>query len=176
MKNLKIFKQVVIVLLVCLSNSMIGQKTSDTFFENVAIIDVKAVKTNDGKYHYELKLKDFSGREVMPEGFGLKGQAFMDNGKYNDRKANDGIYTAREKIPQKKLTEKPISQTVFYDESFKYINLLPSDNQQRGIGCKFKRCGCPCSTGLTCVVCMEFGWSCWIATECELIFDFNLFK
>lgn len=142
---------------------------STTFFQNVAITDMDAVKNQNGTFQYSLTLTDFSGKEILPAGFGLYGYIFADDGKNGDKKANDGIYTARQKRNINILKNNPIKNTTFYDSSFRHQNrLVGSSNQRIGISCKVEKCGCPCSNGNNCGACSQLGWSSWMITECEV--------
>jgi len=169
MKYLKILLTTILFIFV---SNIIHSQVSDVLFENIAITNIKAIEKTNGKFYYELTLKDFSGQNLLPEGFGLSGHTFMDNGNFNDKKANDGIYTAKEETSIAKLREHPITQTVIYDESFKFENKLKIS--QRGVGCKIRSCGCPCDDGINCPACSIFGFNCWTIYDCEFIIDVSV--
>ena len=166
--NYLLQKQLLCILLL-ISSISFGQK-GDSFFENVAITDINTVDNGDNTFYYTITLKDFSKLEALPSGLGLNGYIFMDNGQFNDAKANDGIYSSKEHKPLSWLTSHPINKKVFYDQEFKYQNSL--QRSARGLSCKFERCGCPCSNGYSCPACDWHGFNCWIITECQIGIDF----
>lgn len=159
----------IIILLLCLNQTVEAQ--SETYFkENMAITDLAAVKNTNGTFYYQLKLKNYGKRKVLPEGFGMKGQVFMDNGQFNDAVAGDGIYTSMEHLDAGLLKSRPITKTTFYDVDFQHIGSLSGTGGttiNQGVGCKFRQCGCPCSS-YPCPACTIFGWSCWEPYDCEI--------
>ena len=167
MKYLKKFAILIILILV---NHTVNAQTESYFQENIAITDLEAVKLTDGTFFYQLRLKDFGKGKLLPEGFGISGYSFMDNGQFNDAVAGDGIYAAQQTLDSKLLKSQPITKTTFYDQKFKHNqSLLDSGGTtiNDGVGCRFRLCGCPCSS-YPCPVCELFGWSCWEPYDCEI--------
>jgi hypothetical protein len=166
---MKYLKKIIlfVVLFVMVSNFTYSQMADGKYIdENVAIIDVSTIDVGKNMVASVITLKDFNGSKSLPEGFSLNGYTFMDNGNFNDRKANDGHYTSKETKVNSNLKNNSKLNTVFTTSSFQYQNEL--NYQYRGIGCSFERCGCPSSCG-SCPACDWYGWDCWRVKECELI-------
>jgi hypothetical protein len=156
-----------VVIFMLVSNFTYSQMADGKYIdENVAIIDVSTIDVGKNMVASVIALKDFNGSKSLPEGFSLNGYTFMDNGNFNDRKANDGRYTSKETKVNSNLKNNSKLNTVFTTGSFQYQNEL--NYQYRGIGCSFERCGCPSSCG-SCPACDWYGWDCWRIKECELI-------
>jgi hypothetical protein len=156
-----------VVIFVMASNFTYSQMADGKYIdENVAIIDVSTIDVGKNMIASVITLKDFNGSKSLPEGFSLNGYTFMDNGNFNDRKANDGRYTSKETKVNSNLKNNNKLNTVFTTSSFQYQNEL--NYQYRGIGCSFERCGCPSSCG-SCPACDWYGWDCWRVKECEIM-------
>ncbi len=157
-----------------------GDKITDDYLnQNIAFTKIEKRNLESGLYLVEISVKDFNKSESLPVGFGLKGLAFSDDGKKNDLKANDGIYTSTTAL---NLSEKQSDilgrqivgssfqyyQELYLNSSSNNVNHLLQVSQVYSIfKCKFKKCGCPCPQG-SCPACEWFGWQCWEVTECEI--------
>ena len=167
--------------------SSIGQQstddkiTDDYLNQNIAFTKIEKRSLETGLYFVEITVKDFNKSAILPLGFGLKGLAFSDNGKQNDLKAGDGIYTSTTAL-NFSGKESDILGRQIVGSSFKYYNelytnfssyqsntLLQDSQVNRIIKCKFRKCGCPCPSG-SCPACDWFGWQCWEIIECEVEF------
>jgi hypothetical protein len=155
----------ILVLFGSLISSKTFAQTQQYIQENIAITNVAYLDQNDGSFIIKVQLKDYGGKNQLPEGFGLNGITFSDNGKNNDTKAGDGIYYSKERGDYKKISGKTPKYTTVTDVTFKHGSKL---GKTTGITCKFKKCGCPCPDGGTCPACEWWGWSCWELTECEI--------
>ena len=153
------------------NSEQVNAQSNQYLKSNVAISNIKLISNSKSKLHYELRLIDYAGTQALPKGFGLNGFTFTDDGKYNDRVPNDGIYTSKETISASKAPKVPSGDKIFYDEgSFAHKSAVKSGSNMKGIGCEFEPCGCPCE-GFTCLACEWFGWSCWKVTKCEFIIE-----
>lgn len=148
----------------------VNSQNKDSFFENVAITNIIAVEQEAKTFYYELTIEDFSGKEILPKGFGLAGYTFADNGEFNDKTKGDGIYSSIETKSLNYLKSNPIKYTIVHDQSFKFMSQLLSNGKRAIISCTFVPCGCPCSNGINCGACAQFGWTCWRLTECDIGF------
>lgn len=157
-----------------------AQKTQDPWTEayikaNIAITSIKARAVSESTYVNEITIRDFGNARLKPQGFGMKGQIFADNGRGTDRVAGDGVFTSTtiQRYKTTRVREKE-RNTVFYDEAFLHTAKLAMETpaSKVKIKCKFKKCGCPCPGGGTCPACEWFSWSCWEITECDIELDF----
>lgn len=152
----------------------VESQNSDYLKSNVAISRVDLINKSSSVLYYELELTDFSGTQPLPKGFGLNGFTFTDDGKYNDRVPNDGIYSSKETISSSQAPAKRSSKDIYYDEtSFVHKLALKTGKGMKGVGCEFEPCGCPCGE-FTCLACEWWGWSCWKITKCEFIIDVKM--
>jgi hypothetical protein len=151
------------------AQKQIGEWTEEYLKQNIALTKIKARVVSPDFYVCEITITDFNKKLPLPEGFGMKGLVFSDNGTGNDLVKGDRVYSSTEQIKflngQPKILEK---KSIYYDENFQYKPSLDSDNgSQTKIGCKFRKCGCPCRAGYTCRACEWCGWQCWEVYECE---------
>ncbi len=157
-----------------------AQKGLDNWTEeyikaNVAITAIRARPVSEFTYVSEIVLRDFGNARARPQGFGMKGIVYADNGRGTDLVAGDGVYSSttvlKYRAGQPREKER---NTVFTDEGFLHSDQLAfgQEASKIKIKCKFKKCGCPCPGGGTCPACQWFNWSCWEVTECELELDF----
>ncbi|MEP2936646.1 MAG: hypothetical protein ABJM06_10420 [Gilvibacter sp.] len=160
----------ILILFGSISSNAIAQ-TEKYLQQNIAITDLEYIDQNDGSFIIKLTLTDFGGKNQLPPGFALNGVVFSDDGKKNDPKAGDGIYYSHERGDYKKISGKTPKNKTFMDVTFKHGSKL---GRGTGISCKFKKCGCPCPGGVTCPVCIWWGWSCWEVTECEIGIDIEI--
>lgn len=149
--------------------------TQEYLQQNIAFTKIAAKGVSSTTYATEITLTDFSKTSSLPTGFGFKGQVFGDDGQGYDKIRGDGVYTSKS---LSKFTngyvESKVSNQIFYDESFSFKDEVQKDESLAGkvkIGCKFKKCGCPCTSGGTCIACTSWGWSCWEITECEITLE-----
>lgn len=167
---MKFIQYVGVVMLLMITCQEVNAQSERYLQENVAFTDLEAVKTQGGMFYYQLKLRDFGNSLKAPDGFGLNGYTFMDNGEGNDKVKGDGIYAANETKSTKLLLRKPIRKRAFVDSKFKHMNSLTAvvgDSSNIGISCTIVPCGCPCPP-VSCAACTMFGWSCWTVTSCEI--------
>ena len=100
-----------LILITCLSifslaTSSLNAKTislsenfDDTFIaENISIFDARVRSLDKSTYVKELYIINFSETSWGISDVGFKGELFKDDGKGNDLKANDNIYTSVEKF------------------------------------------------------------------------------
>ena len=152
---------------------------SETYLrENIALSNITGRAISAQDFVYEMKVTDFKKTIPLPEGFGLNGKVFSDNGQGFDLVKGDGIYTSHESYRMDasnvKVRQQP--QTVF-DESFKHKSSLrqggsSTDVSGPGISCKIRKCGCPCSNGNTCPACEWWGWQCLQLYDCVVTIGF----
>jgi len=163
MKYLKqLFTVIIVALFMLTTFSGNAQKIDDNYIEeNIAIIDINSFNLNKDQVIVEITLKDYSGKKMLPIVFGLNGYDFTDDGKGNDKIANDGVFTIKESVSKTKIN-KNYSSKVLTSSKFKHQNKMVIT---KGIGCKFERCD-----GCFCLACQWWGHSCWCVTECEIIF------
>lgn len=167
MKSIKrILVLFILATLIMNSNPIYGQINGQYIDENVAIIDVSTISVKGNKVASILTLKDFTGANKLPVGFSLNNYTYMDNGEFNDKISNDGIYTSKETVSKSKNNNGNNTNSIFYSKNFKHITALA--NITEGIGCSFERCGCPSTCG-QCPACRFFGWDCWRVAKCEVI-------
>lgn len=182
MKHRYLVPLVFVSLIICSIGSA-QRKTvewSETYLrENIALTNITGRSISAVDFVYEITVKDFKKTIPLPEGFGLNGKVFSDNGQGFDLVKNDGIYTSHESYKMDasnaKVRQQP--QTVF-DESFRYGASLKqagaagTDVSGPGISCKIRKCGCPCSNGGTCPACEWWGWQCLQLYDCVVTIGF----
>jgi hypothetical protein len=142
--------------------------TEEYIQQNIAFTKFTARVVTSDFYVCEITVTDINKSIPMPEGFGLNDVSYADNGVGNDLIKGDGVYSSVDQI--KFLNGRPKILTKDYkifDQNYKgkaEMNSVISD----GIGCKIRRCGCPCPT-FTCRACHWWGWDCLEVYECEII-------
>jgi len=118
-----------LILITCLSifslaTSNLSAKTislsenfDDTFIaENISIFDARVRSLDKSTYVKELYIINFSETSWGISDVGFEGQLFKDDGKGNDLKANDNIYTSVEKYS--------FNSNVQYDEKFQVKSVM----------------------------------------------------
>ncbi|MEX1203061.1 MAG: hypothetical protein WEA59_07450 [Ferruginibacter sp.] len=143
--------------------------------QNIAFTKTAARAVTSSTYATEITLTDFAKISPLPTGFGFQGLVFADDGKGYDKIRGDGVYSSKSlsKFKNGYAAYKESNQ-VAYDESFSYKDQIDKDGGLENkvkISCKFKKCGCPCTSGGTCIACTQWGWSCWEIVECEISFE-----
>nr|WP_314494659.1 hypothetical protein [uncultured Chryseobacterium sp.] len=152
----------------------------EEFVNSVALLQQGGFedRLNPEKTFLLMEIKDFSGNIQLNEAYQIKGIEYNDNGKFNDKVANDGIYTSVESFKIKNKEEVLNSFIVNKAESFKYETALSEYmtdvNGKRSIkfGCKVRNIKCPqtswyntCIWGSSCT-CVDF-YDCDISVEFE---------
>lgn len=118
-----------LILITCLSifslaTSSLNAKTishsenfDDTFIaENISIFDARVRSLDKSTYVKELYIINFSETSWGISDVGFKGELFKDDGKGNDLKANDNIYTSVEKFN--------FNDKVVYDSKFQVKSVM----------------------------------------------------
>ena len=118
-----------LILITCLSifslaTSSLNAKTislsdnfNDTFIaENISIFDARVRSLDKSTYVKELYIINFSETSWGISDVGFKGELFKDDGKGNDLKANDNIYTSVEKFN--------FNDKVVYDSKFQVKSVM----------------------------------------------------
>lgn len=117
--------------------------------ENVSFVDARIRSINLDKYVREIVLNNHSTLKLMPSSLIFEDTYFVDNGTFNDLKANDGVYSSTDyfdynaniKYDQNNLTVSAMSE-IIVDKSFKYrdqlknlyaIKLNPSERKNIGV-------------------------------------------
>lgn len=172
MNTLKFKNSFLLLFFLGLSPYLFCQQIDFSYFKkNIAIVNVNNYKVLNSEVTnnsvFTVTLKDYSGKNSLPKGFGLNGIVFSDTGKNNDKKAGDGIYTSHDLFPAKNLNN--FSNQGFADETFQHSAQVDEGGIKFTIKCKIVKDGCcPCpGEDKTCPACYWWGWSCWSITECE---------
>lgn len=134
--------------------------------------------SNPGKTFLLMEIKDFSGKIQLNEAYQINGIEYNDNGKFNDKVANDGIYTSVLSYKVKNQADLINNIIVNKAELFNYeaalSDYLTKINSKRGIklGCKVRNIKCPqtswyntCIWGSSCT-CVDF-YDCELSIEIE---------
>lgn len=154
---------------------------ADAFSRHVALTDAYTRNLDSKSFVKEIKLVNFSGLALLPEGFGIKDDSFADNGKGYDLKAGDGIYTSLDRYEITKSqaghpagARVQVLKNIIADQSFAHDDKLAKGayTGKFVIKCHFYKCGCPCAT-FTCNVCIWWGWSCIAMDECHIEWSSN---
>lgn len=135
--------------------------------ENFVFISVKAVKIDENSYLKEIVCRDFKTKDnSVIAGFSIDEEMFTDNGKENDKLANDGIYTSVSKYTIESNEDVlVISDNPTVAKSFKFKELLeiylnehgivvPNEGPSLSIDCDVESCDCEACGCLAC----RFGW------------------
>lgn len=89
----------------------------DTFIaENISIFDARVRSLDKSTYVKELYIINFSDKSWGITDIGFKGELFKDDGKGNDLKANDNIYTSVDKFN--------FNSKVLYDSKFQVKSVM----------------------------------------------------
>lgn len=125
-----------------------------------------------------MEIKDFSGNVELNEAYKINGIEYNDNGKFNDKVANDGIYTSVESYKiinsEDVLTSLVINKAESFDYDEALSDYLSDTNSKRKIkfGCKVRNIKCPqtswyntCIWGSSCT-CVDF-YDCEFSVEIE---------
>ncbi|HLP63210.1 hypothetical protein [Flavobacterium sp.] len=143
-----------------------------TFEQSVAIKLGSRITTKEGgtsKSARSITLSNFNESYKLLSVYVLNGVDFTDDGKYNDLRAGDGIYTSVQLLPNPRGTSSVGSYLI--SDDFKYMENLISSTSKIKIGCKirhvrsgFSILGTNCATN--CCGCTEF-YDCEISIEIE---------
>lgn len=154
--------------------------TPEEFVNSVALLQQGgfADPSNPEKTFLLMEIKDFSGNIQLNEAYQINGIEYNDNGKFNDKVANDGIYTSVESY--KIINHEEVMNTIIVNkaELFNYeealSKYLTDINGKRVIklGCKVRNIKCPqtswyntCIWGSSCT-CVDF-YDCELSIEIE---------
>jgi hypothetical protein len=137
-------------------------KNIELFLESVEIIPQGRVVNLEGTNSkiFTLKLHDSSYKPL--KSYALDGEEFVDDGTYNDKIANDGIYTSVQTQNQTEISN--LKQYIsIKSEKFKYISDQTNLKTNGGeIGCKIRHV----NTGKS-----LFGFSCAANIGCFELYD-----
>lgn len=154
--------------------------TPEEFVNSVALLQQGGFEdpSNPGKTFLLMEIKDFSGKIQLNEAYQINGIEYNDNGKFNDKVANDGIYTSVLSYKVKNQADLINNIIVNKAELFNYeaalSDYLTKINSKRGIklGCKVRNIKCPqtswyntCIWGSSCT-CVDF-YDCELSIEIE---------
>lgn len=156
-----------------------AQTGSSYLKENFAITKVIAVKVAKLTYVKQIFAKDYKiNNNSFIAGFGIENEFFTDNGKGNDKIANDGIYTSIDTYPS--TTDRGalvvLSENRYYDIGFKYVTQITKEFAGKvGVGISCEIIGCTCAE-CHCRAC-EYGWGqnlnwCFKIGKCSISIDF----
>jgi hypothetical protein len=152
-------KQVLLLLLInaAFLNATNAQST-DYVSENFVIMRTQALKVSSVAYVKQILGVDFKTKDnSVIAGFGLNDDFYTDNGKGNDKVANDGLFTSvvSYTIPKEKLADFDkegiyvFSNNIYSDTRFKHMeelnNLLGGNGsslQKISINCEIISCTC----------------------------------
>lgn len=134
--NLKFFKikklLFGLIATVMLSISSFGQ----TLEESAVIITGSRVHLKDAEQSARsFTIKSFD-RFVPLSQYSIDNVGFTDDGKYNDSKAGDGIYTSTKLFPN--LEKENLSNKMFVSDLFKYTSQLSSSSSKFAMSCKMR--------------------------------------
>lgn len=175
MKNYFHYSVCIIFSLVILSSCTSIKNTIDKndsekqlFLESVALIQKDAEKIKDDQnenvYLLKLEIRDFSKKVKLKPAYIVENIEYCDNGKYNDKIANDGIYTSVSKyVISDKESINLLKKTIINkSQNFRYNDRL--DKYVYGISVEV---GCDVKT----VTCPETSWynECWFGSPCTCI-------
>ncbi|MBL0357974.1 MAG: hypothetical protein IPP72_14330 [Chitinophagaceae bacterium] len=156
-------KRVIISILLfpALLSTFSQKKSSSYISENFVVLGIKAIRLNGEVYTREIHAKDFKTSDnSVVEGFAFGDEMFIDNGKDNDKRANDGIYTSVDtyRMKAQKKDTVILSDKVVFGINFKYEKELEKYLSEKGVIDKFSirlKCdisSCTCSA-CDCIAC-----------------------
>ena len=95
----------------------------ENFEESVVIMPSNRVTSKTKKSELSAKsfvLENYNPEYIVDSIYIINGVDFTDNGLVNDVKADDGIYTSVELLPNLKITSKKAGNKAIFSNSFKY--------------------------------------------------------
>jgi len=128
MKKILILSAVLFSLVSCENNSEQLQdpnaefdKNIELFLKSVEIIPLGRIANVEGTYSKVFKLKLYDLNYKPLNSYALNGEEFVDNGTFNDKKANDGIYTSVQTQNENLIID--LNQNIsFKSENFNYLS------------------------------------------------------
>ncbi|MCU7614979.1 hypothetical protein N0B16_11075 [Chryseobacterium sp. GMJ5] len=160
MKNL--FKFTSIIAFLFANFIFAQQKIDETFIkENIAIMDARILSVSEKDFAKQLVVVNFSEEIKLPNQINFSEEDFFDDGKNNDKFAEDGIYTSKkvfshsEKIP-----------FVTMDKSYSVLDHIIIDKNFKQIESLEKKKGSSLSGGPTAILDCDIKWVCGCMSSC----------
>ncbi len=162
-----------LLFLLCFVNAFSQPQPSDSQIyleQNLAITNITARVISKTEYVVEIKLKDYSGLNALPAGFGSEEKIYADDGKDYDLVRGDAVFTTKQKYVFQTEDRSSLERNVvLHDPNFQHKTLLENDPELMNRAttmCKFIKVGCPPVNGGNCPACRWWGWSCWEMLPC----------
>jgi|GEM_PF-1907567 len=154
-----------LLFLSCTITAFSQGKNPDYISENLAILGIRAEKVIGSFYARQIIAKDFKTMDnSVVEGFSIGDDSFIDNGKGNDKIANDGTYTSINIYETKAEKDDMVvlCTQVIVSEHFKFESKLDRYLAENGrtrkfgsrVKCEVSSCSC---TECTCASC-NYEW------------------
>ncbi|RYY86793.1 MAG: hypothetical protein EOO15_13510 [Chitinophagaceae bacterium] len=187
----KIFLFLILCLGVC-TGSFAQKSAGDEqlyFKQHVALTDARVRVVAKGQLVREIVLADFSKTQKIAPAFGLNNDVFLDDGKGNDLKAGDGVYTSTDIYPGTEKTagleegatrstlDKPVVDPGFSHQAEleKYFSADQSATGKVGISLTCDMVWCNCASNCRCRAC-DVSWlphRCFELKNCSVTVDFT---